>query len=92
MLVISELNIVLIPKFKTWFTSSSNTSSGNLKEGIFVLISPPAFPSLSKRVHSYPIITKSLATVKEAGPPPTSATFFPLVASTLGIRFAISSL
>ena len=52
MLVISELNTVLIPKFKTRSTSSSRTSTGNLKEGMFVLIKPPAFPSLSKRVHS----------------------------------------
>ena len=37
-------------------------------------------------------MAKSLATVKDAGPPPISAIFLPLLASTLGIRFDISSL
>ena len=42
MLVISELNSVFIPRLSTWSTSSFRTSSGNLKEGMLVLIRPPA--------------------------------------------------
>ena len=60
---------------------------------MLVLIKPPGFESFSKMVHSYPSGNKSLATVKDAGPAPIRAIFFPFFTTgTSGNKSSMSPL
>ncbi len=66
---------ILIPKLSIQSISLFNILFGNLYDGIAYLSIPPAWFSASKTLTEYPILIKSTAADKPAGPAPIIAIF-----------------
>ena len=80
------LGIISTPMCSMIAISISRTSLGSLYSGIPYLSIPPSLGMLSNIVTSCPLCLKKYAAERPIGPPPITATLFPVSSAISGIK------